>query len=147
MDKKNKTRKYTVYKKPTSDLETHIHWKWGGGKRYSMQMEIKESKSKHTHVTQNRLHNKHCYNWQKRKLHNDPKKSIQEFPLWLSGNKSDWCPWGWGIQSRPCSVGQGSSVAVTCGIVYRHGSDPTFLWLWYRPAAIALILPLAWELS
>ena len=23
--------------------------------------------------------------------------------------------------------------------------DPTLLWLWYRPAAVALIRPLAWE--
>ena len=25
------------------------------------------------------------------------------------------------------------------------GSDPTLLWLWRRPAAAALIQPLAWE--
>ena len=28
----------------------------------------------------------------------------------------------------------------------RHGLDPTLLWLWHRPAAIAPIQPLAWEL-
>ena len=28
----------------------------------------------------------------------------------------------------------------------RHGSDPVLLWLWCRPAATALIQPLAWEL-
>ena len=27
----------------------------------------------------------------------------------------------------------------------RCGSDPTLLWLWRRPAATALIRPLAWE--
>ena len=27
----------------------------------------------------------------------------------------------------------------------KHGSDPTLLWLWCRPAIIALIQPLAWE--
>ena len=32
---------YTVNKRPTSDLGTHKNWKWGVGKRYSMQMEIK----------------------------------------------------------------------------------------------------------
>ena len=32
-----------------------------------------------------------------------------------------------------------------CGVVYRCGSDPTFLWLWCRPAVVALIRPLAWE--
>ena len=32
-----------------------------------------------------------------------------------------------------------------CGVGYRHGSDLALLWLWYRPAAVALIQPLAWE--
>ena len=31
-------------------------------------------------------------------------------------------------------------------IGHRCGSDMVLLWLWYRPAAIALIQPLAWEL-
>ena len=35
--------------------------------------------------------------------------------------------------------------AVSCGVGCRHGSDPKFLWLWCRPAAIAPIRPLAWE--
>ena len=26
-----------------------------------------------------------------------------------------------------------------------HGSDPELLWLWCRPAATALIAPIAWE--
>ena len=29
---KNKTRIYAVYKRPTSDLKTHIGWKWEDGK-------------------------------------------------------------------------------------------------------------------
>ena len=33
-----------------------------------------------------------------------------------------------------------------CGVGLRRGSDPKLLWLWYRPAATALIRPLAWEL-
>ena len=37
-----------------------------------------------------------------------------------------------------------SSVAVSCGVFYRHGSDPTLLWLW--PAAVAPIRPLTSEL-
>ena len=32
------------------------------------------------------------------------------------------------------------------GVGHRHGSDPRWLWLWCRPAAIAGIQPLAWEL-
>ena len=34
---------------------------------------------------------------------------------------------------------------MNCGVVCRHGSDPMLLCLWHRPAAIALIGPLAWE--
>ena len=37
------------------------------------------------------------------------------------------------------------SVAVSCGVGHRHGSDPTLLWLWCKPAAPAPIRPLAWE--
>ena len=33
------------------------------------------------------------------------------------------------------------------GVGRRFDLDPTWLWLWYRPAALALIRPLAWELS
>jgi len=35
---------------------------------------------------------------------------------------------------------------VICGVGRRRRSDPTLLWLWRRPAAIALIEPLVWEL-
>ena len=46
---------------------------------------------------------------------------------------------------NPCPylVGQGFSVAVSWGIVHRHGSEPVLLWLWL--AAVAPIQPLAWE--
>ena len=36
---------------------------------------------------------------------------------------------------------------MSCDVGRRYGSDPMLLWLlWLWPAAIALILPLAWEL-
>ena len=34
---------------------------------------------------------------------------------------------------------------MSCGIGHRCGLDPELLWLWCRPAAIALIRPVAWE--
>ena len=34
---------------------------------------------------------------------------------------------------------------MSCGVGHRHGLDPALLWLWYRPAAVAVIRPLAWE--
>ena len=34
---------------------------------------------------------------------------------------------------------------MSCGVGCRLGSDPTLLWLWRRPEAIALIRPLAWK--
>ena len=35
---------------------------------------------------------------------------------------------------------------MSCGVGQRQSSDPTLLWLWCRPAALAPIQPLAWEL-
>ena len=35
---------------------------------------------------------------------------------------------------------------MSCGIGRRNGLDPTLLWLWCRPAAAALIWPVAQEL-
>ena len=35
---------------------------------------------------------------------------------------------------------------MSCGVGCRHGLDLVLLWLWHRPAAVALIRPLAWEL-
>ena len=37
--------------------------------------------------------------------------------------------------------------AMSYGVGCRLGLDPTLLWLWRRPVAVALIRPLAWELS
>ena len=34
--KRHKTHICAVYKKPTSDLKTHLDWKWEDGKIYSM---------------------------------------------------------------------------------------------------------------
>ena len=35
---------------------------------------------------------------------------------------------------------------MSCGVVRRCSPDPALLWLWCRPAAVALMGPLAWEL-
>ena len=43
-------------------------------------------------------------------------------------------------------MGNRSGIAMSCGVGYRCGSDPTLLWLWCRPAPIAPFQPLAWEL-
>ena len=34
---------------------------------------------------------------------------------------------------------------MSCGIGHRHSLDLVLLWLWCRPAAVALVGPLAWE--
>ena len=34
---------------------------------------------------------------------------------------------------------------MSCIVGCRRGLDPELLWLWCRPAAVALIQPLAWE--
>ena len=36
-------------------------------------------------------------------------------------------------------------MAMSCGVGHRHGSDPVWLWLWWKPAVVAPIGPLAWE--
>ena len=41
--------------------------------------------------------------------------------------------------------GKDPALPVSCDVSRRHGSDPVLLWLWHRPAASALIEPLAWE--
>jgi len=43
-------------------------------------------------------------------------------------------------------VGERSSVARSCGVGCRHGSDLMLLWPQHRPAATAPIRPLAWKL-
>ena len=35
---------------------------------------------------------------------------------------------------------------MSCGIGGRYAPKPVFLWLWHRPAAVARIRPLAWQL-
>ena len=44
-------------------------------------------------------------------------------------------------------MGLGSGVAVSWGVSRRRGADLALLWLWCRPAAVALIRPLAWDPS
>ena len=34
---------------------------------------------------------------------------------------------------------------MSCGVGPRQGLDLASLWLWHRPAAVALMRPLAWE--
>ena len=42
-------------------------------------------------------------------------------------------------------MGEGSRVAMSCGVGRRCGLDPTLPWLWHGPAATAPTGPLAWE--
>ena len=41
---------------------------------------------------------------------------------------------------------RGLRIAMSCGVGHKHGLDPALLWLRCRPAAVAPIRPLAWEL-
>ena len=41
---------------------------------------------------------------------------------------------------------KGSGVAVSCVVGHRCRSDLVLLWLWHKPAAVAPIQPLAWDL-
>ena len=66
--------------------------------------------------------------------------------MWLGSNKAQLYARGRGFHPWSCSVGQGSSVAVSFGVGHRGGSGRVLLWLWHRPAAASLIQPLDWEL-
>ena len=49
------------------------------------------------------------------------------------------------FDSWPHSVGQGSGIAMSCGVGHRCSSDPELLWLRRRLVVTAPIRPLAWE--
>ena len=61
------------------------------------------------------------------------------------GNESDYYPSGFGFDPWLCSVGQGSGIAMNCGVGHRLSLDLALLWLGLGPAAVGLIQPLAWE--
>ena len=72
--------------------------------------------------------------WQKGSSH----RGAAEINLTSNHEVAGFDPW-------PRSVGEGSHVAMSCGVGCRCGSDLIWLWLWYRLAAVAPIGPLAWE--
>ena len=49
------------------------------------------------------------------------------------------------VRSLASLSGLRTQCSVSCGVGHRCSSDPALLWLWRRPAAAALIRPLAWE--
>ena len=71
-------------------------------------------------------------------------KLFLEFPLWLSRLRTQLVSMRMRVQSLASLIGL--SLAVSCGVGSRCGSDLLLLWLWHRAAAVALIQPLAWEL-
>ena len=52
-----------------------------------------------------------------------------ELPSWLKGNESDHYSLGGRFNLWPHSVGEGSGVAVSCGVGGRWGLDLVLLWL------------------
>ena len=60
--------------------------------------------------------------------------------------QSDWYPQECRFSPWPRSVGWGSGIVMSSGVSRRCSSDPELLWLWHRPASLAPVPPLAWEL-
>ena len=56
-------------------------------------------------------------------------------------------PGGCGFNPWTHSVGWGSCMATSCGLVCKYGLDPMLLWLWHKPTTGAPIQPLAWEFT
>ena len=68
--------------------------------------------------------------------------------MWNSGNKHNWYPGGCGFDPWPCSLDEGSSIAVSCGVGRRCGSDRRYCGCgvsWQEVGAAAPIRLLAWE--
>ena len=55
---RNKSLQYAACKWPTLGQRTHKDWKWGDGKIYFMQIEMKRKQGGNTLIRQNRLRNK-----------------------------------------------------------------------------------------
>ena len=69
-----------------------------------------------------------------------------EFPLWFSSNEPNLYPWGCRFDPWSCSFGLKIQCCHELWAGCIHSSNLALLWLWHRPAAAALIRPLAWEL-
>ena len=80
------------------------------------------------------------------KFANLKKKSFWGFPLWRSRSESDQYPENGGSIPGPTQWVGDPHIMVSGGVGRRCSLDFVLLWLWYRPAAIALIQPLAQEL-
>ena len=74
------------------------------------------------------------------------KIQTQGVPFWLSGLRTWLVSMRMRVQSLASLRVLRICVAVSCGVGRRWGLGLTLLWLWCRPAAAALIWPLAWEL-
>ena len=72
------------------------------------------------------------------------RRVLQEFPSWCRGNPTRNHEVV-GLTPGLAQWVQDLGVAGDCGIGRRHGLDLALLWLWCRPAAVALNQPLAWE--
>ena len=72
-----------------------------------------------------------------------------QFLLWLSSNESGLTRIHEDTEDSDSTPGLDQwvkGIAVGCSVGCSHSSDPVLLWLWCRPASVAPIQPLAWEL-
>ena len=73
------------------------------------------------------------------------KTTVLEFLSWLSGLGTGLVIMRMPVWSLALLSGLWIRRCHSHGVGRRLGSDPTWLWLWRRPAATSLFWPLAWE--
>ena len=71
--------------------------------------------------------------------------AYREFLLWPSRNKSNWEHEVAGLIPALAQWVKHPVMPMSCGVGPRRCSDLALLSFWHRPAAVALIRPLAWE--
>ena len=88
---------------------------------------------------------RHIYSHFSHPLKKKVEKKKEEFPLWLSGLRTQLVSMKIQVQSLALLSGLRICIGTSCGVDRECSSDLGLLWLRRGPEAATLIQPLAWE--